>query len=87
MAEISNSMVMRTIHLPLEVDEALRSIGFYEKCAKSALIRHFVYRGLANYFEKKLWLKKELADFISKEEEFPRNYAKDLELMRREGRY
>jgi predicted DNA-binding protein len=43
-----NGMVMRSIYLPLEMDERLRTISFVTRRSKADLIRQFVDDGMMN---------------------------------------
>jgi hypothetical protein len=43
-----NGMVMRSIYLPLEMDERLRTISFVTRRSKADLIRQFVNEGMVN---------------------------------------
>jgi hypothetical protein len=43
-----NGMVMRSIYLPPEMDERLRTISFVTRRSKADLIRQFVNEGMVN---------------------------------------
>jgi hypothetical protein len=43
-----NGMVMRSIYLPLQMDEKLRTISFVTRRSKADLIRQFVNEGMVN---------------------------------------
>ena len=46
MAESTRPMVLRSVHLPAELDEQLRSLAFHLRRPKADLIRFFVGDGL-----------------------------------------
>ena len=45
---MANGMVMRSIYLPPEMDERLRTISFVTRRSKADLIRQFVDEGMVN---------------------------------------
>src|SRR5712671_6950852 len=45
---MANGMVMRSIYLPPEMDERLRTISFVTRRSKADLIRQFVNQGMVN---------------------------------------
>jgi hypothetical protein len=48
MADTTPSMVMRSVYLPPDMDEALRNLAFQLRLSKADLIRAFVVGGLNN---------------------------------------
>jgi predicted DNA-binding protein len=48
---MANGMVMRSIYLPPEMDERLRTISFVTRRSKADLIRQFVNQGMVNLVE------------------------------------
>jgi hypothetical protein len=46
--ETQGAMVLRSVHLPPEMDEALRTLAFELRLSKADLIRKFVSAGLAS---------------------------------------
>jgi len=48
MADTNPSMVMRSVYLPPDMDEALRNLAFQLRLSKADLIRAFVAGGLNN---------------------------------------
>lgn len=46
------TVVMRSIHLPLDVDAKLRGLAFNLKCSKAELIRYFVKEGMDALIEE-----------------------------------
>jgi hypothetical protein len=43
-----DEMVMRSLHMPRELEDRLKSLAFQLGCPKADLMRHFVERGLAS---------------------------------------
>lgn len=43
------SMILRSFHLPRQVDEALFAVAQNSKLSKAAVLRHFVMEGLKRY--------------------------------------
>ncbi len=48
----SKAMVLRSVHLPPEMDDRLRSLAFVLRCSKADLIRNFVGRGLTDMAQR-----------------------------------
>lgn len=46
MDERNETLVLRSVNLPMSMDEALRGLAYRLRCSKSDLIRHFVGQGL-----------------------------------------
>lgn len=47
MIESDETLVLRSVNLPMSMDEGLRGMAYRLRCSKSELIRHFVGQGLA----------------------------------------
>lgn len=54
----ARSMVLRSVHLPPEMDESLRTLAFGLRVSKADLIRGFVSRGLE-------WVEREFGGEVS----------------------
>ena len=78
----ATNMVLRTVYLPVDMDDALRSVSFYERCPKAGIMRHFIYGGLGSYFDNKQWRELKLAALLQLEEKGMRTFSGDLEVMR-----
>lgn len=46
MAENTDAMVLRSLHLPQSTDDELRALAFVLRCSKADLIRTFINGGL-----------------------------------------
>jgi len=46
MPEMSEAMVLRSVNLPMWMDDHLRGLAYALRCSKSELIRFFVLNGL-----------------------------------------
>lgn len=52
MAEFEDKMVLRTVYLPFDLDQELKSIAFRDDLSKNALIRELVKMGIQAAKEK-----------------------------------
>jgi hypothetical protein len=48
MAENTDTMVLRSFHLPQGMDDELRGLAFSLHCAKADLLRFFIDQGMTN---------------------------------------
>ena len=46
MPESASTMVLRSFHIPQDLEDKLRSLAFQLRCPKADLVRHFVAKGL-----------------------------------------
>ena len=48
---MSDAMVLRSLHLPVKLDDHLRALAFQLHCSKSELMRFFAVQGLHNIYD------------------------------------
>jgi hypothetical protein len=79
------NLVLRSLYLPRELDDALRSVAFHENCTKSTLMRLMLASGLDDYHSRP----KDGTGHNSAEISWQKDVAlfKELELTEREARH